>query len=148
ITVSTYKGYPDTRLRIDLNPLQRLTPPAVHHEQCWNSLFEGFVIAKDFPIPDRSNSELGLELPLDIMLAFSGATYPLDYLDGFVYKGHSTVLAPVRKSGNSVEWHYISSQDKEEFLDMEDLHTKWPEATNILEGVSPDEVTAKDIRHF
>lgn len=81
------------------------------------------------------------------MLSLSRVQYELEYLEGFVFKGHSTVLAPIRRVGYSVEWHYVGHPDKTEFLDMEDLKRLWPSEDSILEHVSSEDLRTDNIRH-
>jgi hypothetical protein len=49
------------------------TPLVDAERTCWLPLFYNPVIAKGFPIPPRTNHELGIEMPLEIMTALNGS---------------------------------------------------------------------------
>lgn len=42
----------------------------------------------------------------------------MEYLNGFVLKGYSTVLVPTLKSQNSVQWHFIASKGQDKRIEM------------------------------
>ena len=60
---------------------------------CWCPMFPSGIIAKDFPIPKR-HGEIGLEIPFNLMVVLGRVWYPMEYLNGFVLKGYSTILVP------------------------------------------------------
>lgn len=84
---------------------------------CWHPLFTNGVIAHGFPVPPR-HEEKGIELSFEVMITLAGVMYPLEYADGMVLKGPSTILiptalvpmtlVPTARSSNSVQWHFIS----------------------------------------
>lgn len=84
---------------------------------CWHPLFTNGVIAHGFPVPLR-HQERGIELSFEVMITLAGVMYPLEYDDGMILKGPSTILiptalvplTPVPKPpfSNSVQWHFIS----------------------------------------
>ena len=57
-------------------------------------MFQSFVIAIGFPIPNREHQK-GIELPLELMLTLGRVRYPVDCLESVVLKGHSTALIPM-----------------------------------------------------
>ncbi|MCJ1269118.1 hypothetical protein MMC22_009007 [Lobaria immixta] len=84
---------------------------------CWHPLFTNGVIAHGFPVPPR-HEERGIELSFEVMITLAGVIYPLEYDDGMVLKGPSTILiptalvpltpVPTARLSNSVQWHLIS----------------------------------------
>ena len=83
----------------------------VQAESCWLSLFNNPVIAQGFPVPERSNSEHGLELPIELMATLGGGRHAVDFEGGLVIKGHSIAFVPVKQYEDSIQWHMISSSD-------------------------------------
>ena len=83
----------------------------VSEESCWFSLFDNPVIAKGFPVPKRSNSELGLELPIELMATLGGGRHAVEFEGGLVIKGHSTAFVPVKQYEETIQWHMISDKD-------------------------------------
>jgi hypothetical protein len=81
-------------LNLILDYLRPIANPESELESCWHQMFKDFVIATEFPIPNRENQR-GIELPLELMLTLSRVRYPVDCLDGVVLKGHSTALIPM-----------------------------------------------------
>ena len=103
---------------------------------CWLPLFSNAVIAHHFPIPER-DQEPGLEIPIDLMAALSGARHAVEYQGGVVLKGYSTMLAPVQKSEDRVQWHLVSSTGEDEPLSYQDGIALFPCRVG-LEQVSLD----------
>lgn len=73
---------------------------------CWHPLFTNGLIAQGFPVRPRQE-ERGIELPFEVMITLAGIMYPVEYFDGMVLKGRSTILVPTDRSHNSVQWHLI-----------------------------------------
>jgi hypothetical protein len=78
---------------------------------CWYTLFSNPVIAYGWPIPFRDNDEKGLHTTVELMAALAGATYAFDFEGGFILKGFSTMLVPVKSYSNSIQWHLIQNED-------------------------------------
>ena len=89
---------------------------------CWSAMFPSGIIAKDFPIPERNN-ETGLEISFDLMVVLCRIWYPVEYLDGLVLKGYSTILVPTQKTEDSVQWHFISNKNQEEKIGLSSIDT-------------------------
>lgn len=99
-------GFGAFRIRFKTSPLPE------HEKICWHPLFNNPVIARGFPIPERSGNEVGLEIPIEIMAALGGARHATDYNGGLVLKGHSAMFVPVHRSADSIQWHLIRSNDE------------------------------------
>ena len=78
---------------------------------CWFYLFNNPVIAQGFPVPERSNYEHGLELPVELMATLGGGRHAVDFEGGLVIKGHSIAFVPVRQFEDTIQWHMISNSD-------------------------------------
>ena len=78
---------------------------------CWLSLFNNPVIAQGFPVPERSNSERGIELPVELMATLGGGRHAVEFEGGLVIKGHSIAFVPVKQYEDSIQWHMISNSD-------------------------------------
>ena len=78
---------------------------------CWLSLFNNPVIAQGFPVPERSNSERGIELPIELMATLGGGRHAVEFEGGLVIKGHSIAFVPVKPYEDSIQWHMISNSD-------------------------------------
>lgn len=78
---------------------------------CWLPLFYNPVIAKGFPIMYRPNYKLGIEIPLEMAAALVDAEQAVEYNGGLVIKGASSMLIPVKRRKDSVQWHLISNAD-------------------------------------
>jgi hypothetical protein len=81
--------------------------PTEEETLCWVPLFRNPVIARGFPIPYRGNGEIGLESPIDILASLIGATNSVDFQDGLLLKGFSSLLVPVKLTGDSIQWHLV-----------------------------------------
>ena len=83
----------------------------VRVESCWFSLFNNPVIAQGFPVPERSNCERGLELPIELMATLGGARHAVDFEGGLVIKGPSVAFVPVKQYEDTIQWHMVSNSD-------------------------------------
>jgi hypothetical protein len=89
-------------------------------DPCWLPLFCGASIARGFPIPPRQD-EMGLEIPLEIMAGISGVRHAVEYEGGVIMKGFSNMFVPIKRSGNRVQWHLVSSLNCETRLSYRDV---------------------------
>lgn len=86
---------------------------------CWLPIFCGASIFRGFPIPKRQN-EMGLELPLDIMVEIAGVRHAVEFEGSVVLKGFSSMFVPIRRSEDRVQWHLICNPDCETRLSYGD----------------------------
>jgi hypothetical protein len=79
-------------------------------ETCWHPLFLNGVLAHRFPCRPR-RGEVGVELPFEIMAYLAGSLGMVEYREGLVLKGYSTIIfpksPPPRADQESVQWHLI-----------------------------------------
>jgi hypothetical protein len=79
-------------------------------KMCWNPLFPHSVIADGFPIPKRANNIPGLEISFDIMANLSGVSYPINYSNGLILQGLTTMLVPTNlEDEDCMQWHFLSN---------------------------------------
>jgi hypothetical protein len=95
------------------------SPLHTTEQACWLPLFCGAAIASGFPIPDRG-SEIGLEIPLDLLAGIAGARHAVEFEGGVVMKGFSHMFIPVRKMDDRIQWHAVTSNDPETRLSYQD----------------------------
>ena len=93
---------------ISMSDLESITKD---QHMCWHPLFLRSVVAFDFPIPTR-NDEIGLELPLDLMIHSSGIDVLINHDNKALFVSLKTALIPtsVTHTG-SIQWHYLISED-------------------------------------
>ncbi|KAL1614376.1 hypothetical protein SLS54_009803 [Diplodia seriata] len=96
---------------------------------------EECIIAEGFPIPSRETGR-GLEMSFDIMVILGRILYPMEYLNGMVLKGRSTILVPISREGDSVQWHLLSSRNGT--ISMDDIPRG---KVTALEHVNIDELS-------
>lgn len=99
---------------------------------CWLPLFCGASIARDFPIPDRQD-EMGLEIPLEIMMGIAGVRHAVEYGGGVVMKGFSIMFVPMKRNGNRVQWHLISSPNCDTRLSYRDVLDRCQDRASLNE---------------
>jgi hypothetical protein len=86
---------------------------------CWLPLFNGMTIVTGFPIPSRGE-EIGLEISLELLAAIAGVSHVTKFQDGLVMKAFSSLILPVQKTEDRVQWHAITSQDSDTYLSYHD----------------------------
>jgi hypothetical protein len=105
--------------------------PLVDAEQtCWLPLFYNPVIAKGFPIPHRTDHELGLEMPLEIMAALAGAEQAVEYGCGLLIKGFSSIVIPIKRQRDSVQWHLVGNADGRR-IKYSDVRSRCPKRLSV-----------------
>ncbi|ETS81700.1 hypothetical protein PFICI_06702 [Pestalotiopsis fici W106-1] len=87
----------------DLRPL----PPGC----CWHKMFKNPVLVNGFPISRKTEPQTGLETPLDMMAALAGTTSVDQFGGTLCIKGFSSMVVPVRRSGDFLFWHLIYKED-------------------------------------
>ncbi|KAF2794843.1 hypothetical protein K505DRAFT_241282, partial [Melanomma pulvis-pyrius CBS 109.77] len=113
-------------------------PVHATEKACWLPLFCGAVIAYGFPITERAD-EMGLEIRLELLAGIAGVRHAAEYEGGVVMKGFSHMFVPVRRKGNRVQWHAVSSQDPDTRLSYRDALDQC-EARAPLEEVSLEDL--------
>ncbi|KAI9793060.1 MAG: hypothetical protein M1816_000958 [Peltula sp. TS41687] len=97
-----------------------LQPIREEEYSCWHPMFVGSVIARGFPIPER-RKEIGIELPFEVMISLGQILYPVEYEDGVILKGYSTILVPTNQGPDSVQWHFIRTNDRRKRIPMDSI---------------------------
>lgn len=103
---SLYKSKASLHFQVEFTPVT-----ADQSLLCWLSLFPDPVLALGFPVPHR-NDEVGLEMPLELMVTLCGACHVVSFQGGLLMKGQSTMLIPTERQngGNIVQWHLVSKK--------------------------------------
>lgn len=101
-------------------------------QSCWYALFSNPVIAHAWPIPGRDNDEIGLDITVRLMAALAGATHAFDFEGGFVLKGFSAMLVPIKSYSNSTQWHLIQNE-KGGHIDYAEVRSQCPERALLAE---------------
>lgn len=105
---------------------------------CWLPLFHEAVIVPGFPIPGRAE-EVGLEIPLEILVGIAGVSHAVEYKGGVVMKGFSHMLVPIRKKHDRIQWHLVSGLDPKRRLSYSDGLSLWSHRASL------DEVSLEDL---
>ena len=115
-----------------------LVPVKGFDARCWHCLFVGAIIARGFPIPLRlSQAQNDLELPLPIMTSLASVLYPVNCNGDLVLQGFSSLLFPTALQSGSVQWHYISNEDRNTQLSTASL-SEFDRVKGVsLEGLVP-----------
>ncbi|KAJ3580539.1 hypothetical protein NPX13_g22 [Xylaria arbuscula] len=79
--------------------------------QCWRHLFNNPVIVGGFPIPSRPKEITGQEIPLDMLVGLTGASYLSPFKSKILIKGCNTMLVPVARSEDCLVWHLLQTKD-------------------------------------
>lgn len=91
---------------------------------CWNSLVGPAVIVSGFPVPQRKNGVYGLEISVPGMAAMAGIPVASCFDGGFIFKARHHALIPVRRLGESVQWHMLNNYPKR--LDWDEIRRLYP----------------------
>ncbi|GAW26427.1 putative Pfs domain protein [Rosellinia necatrix] len=80
--------------------------------QCWHNMFRNPVIVQGYPILQKQEAYLGLEMPLDMMATLVGSNQITDFNGRAIMKGFSAMLVAMKATGDLLVWHYIFSSDQ------------------------------------
>jgi hypothetical protein len=119
-------------------------PMHIAETSCWLPLFNGMTIVAGFPIPSRGE-ETGLEVSLQLLAAIAGVSHVTSFDGGFVMKGFCSLIVPVQKTSDRIQWHVIASQDSETYLNYQDGLSRC-KSRLLLEEVGVDDL--KSTRAF
>jgi hypothetical protein len=86
----------------EYSPSKMLETPS----DCWKRLFPHGMIPGGFPIPSRDDAMKGLELSFDLMCHLCGLEYETSNASGLILRGHRSLVYPVYKIGDCVQWHF------------------------------------------
>ncbi|KAF6833865.1 hypothetical protein CPLU01_05315 [Colletotrichum plurivorum] len=83
--------------------------PPSEESSCWLDLVNrDTVIARGFPVPDRDTAR-GLEIPLPILVEMAGIRPVVEFRGGVVMKGLSSMLLPISRTDDIIQWHLVSA---------------------------------------
>nr|XP_036584029.1 uncharacterized protein CTRU02_06160 [Colletotrichum truncatum]KAF6793288.1 hypothetical protein CTRU02_06160 [Colletotrichum truncatum] len=83
---------------------------------CWLNLVSfDAVIAKGFPVPQRQE-EKGIEIPLAVLAQMAGIQHAVEFMGGFVMKGPTSMLVPISRNADIIQWHLVSSPNHRQRL--------------------------------
>ena len=127
------------RTRITVLPLQELA--SSQNYGCWHNLMVRSAIAHGWKIPERDGG-VGLEISFEIMTFLSDVEYSLTYNGGLILMGFSSILVPIERLGDGIQWH-LSTSDNETQI-----------RASIIEKLCPRRLFVEDVdeikegRHF
>ncbi|KAL9005434.1 MAG: hypothetical protein Q9188_001792 [Gyalolechia gomerana] len=86
---------------------------------CWYPLFTHTSMAVQFPVPPRIDG-VGLAISPALMASMAGIIMPVEYHGGFILKGLSTTLVPIREcdGGAAIQWHLVPTQSADGSFDL------------------------------
>ena len=85
-------------------------PPEEH--SCWLPLVDrSAVLCHHFPVPRRAD-EQGLEIPLQILCGMADIRHAVEFKGGVVMKGPYSMLVPINREDDIVQWHLVYGFDE------------------------------------
>ena len=102
---------------------------------CWHELLRSPIIAEGFPIPKRSVSGTGLEIPLHIMSSLVGTTRVNTFGGKVFIKGFSRMLVPTKQTGDLLVWHLRGNprDQRISYLDTVENHSSEVKPADIVQ---------------
>lgn len=98
--------------KIDFVFQEREKQSTTSNAQCWHNLFRNPVVVTGYPIPWRSETGTGLEIPLNIMAGLAPTKRVNSFNKKLFIKGFSTMLIPTRQNGPTLLWHLMYNIDR------------------------------------
>lgn len=102
---------------------------------CWNEVLGNSAIVTGFPIPERENSQHGLELPLEVMAELGEVPMATNFNGGYLLKARTLAFVPVGRKDNSVQWHMVRKGGTR--LQLQDILDLCPERL-LIESLDED----------
>lgn len=110
-TINEIRGNMSIRFRITLEHQQ--STGWAEPGSCWHYLFKHCVIVEGFPIRQRSERSLGLEIPLNMVARLIGTQHLHDFAGHTFLKSFSILLAPAEQMDNVLVWHLCHSNNED-----------------------------------
>ncbi|KAE8359467.1 hypothetical protein BDV27DRAFT_168539 [Aspergillus caelatus] len=104
--------WPDLICKIDYTLQEREKQYTPSNAQCWHNLFRNHVVVTGYPIPWRSETTTGLEIPLNMMAGLAQSKGVNSFNKKLFIKEFSIMLILTRQSGHMVLWHLIYNMDR------------------------------------
>ncbi|KAJ5364559.1 uncharacterized protein N7496_010272 [Penicillium cataractarum] len=98
--------------KIDFVFQERERQSTTSNAQCWHNLFRNPVVVTGYPIPWRSETGTGLEIPLNMMAGLARTKRVNSFNKKLFIKGFSTILIPTRQNGPTILWHLMYNIDR------------------------------------
>jgi hypothetical protein len=101
---------------ISVNPNEKL-----EQSNCWLPLFSAGILAQGFPIRQRPEAALGLDVAFPVLALLARLDGPMSYAEGIVFSGKSSILFPSRLLGagrDGVQWHFVGVDDPASTVDI------------------------------
>jgi hypothetical protein len=119
--------------------------PKFEDQTCWRQLFHNAVVVRGYPTLSRTQTQRGLEVPLDLMAGLGNADYLTEFDGVPVLKGFSNMFVATAISARSIQWHFLCSRDGGRISYLEARkYRKLLQSNDSLSGPSIVTVT----RHF
>ena len=90
----------DVEIRTCLVPIDE-----AEEKFCWHNLTGDTVIVSGFPMEDRGEQDIGLQIPLKIMAALGGISFGVNEGNGFSLQSRTAAFVPTSVTENRVQWH-------------------------------------------
>lgn len=110
--VSRSQSCPHILGKIDFVFQEREKRSTTSNAQCWHNLFRNPVVVTGYPIPWRSETGTGLEIPLNIMAGLARTKRVNSFNKKLFIKGFSTMLISTRQTGPTILWHLMYNIDR------------------------------------
>jgi hypothetical protein len=110
---------------------------------CWHGLFPNRVISRGFPIHDRHEG-VGLEISFENMVAASRCLSLLEYDNGLIAHGLTSILIPMAKLKKdfAIQWHLESKlkQKAYKLARISQILSNYPDLQNRLKELQPEKL--------
>ncbi|KAE9362769.1 hypothetical protein N431DRAFT_358055 [Stipitochalara longipes BDJ] len=101
---------------ISVNPNDNL-----EQSNCWLPLFSSGILAQGFPIRQRPEAALGLDLAFPVLAQLARLDGPMSYAEGIVFSGKLSIIFPTRlldAGTRGVQWHFVGVDDPASIVDI------------------------------
>lgn len=100
---------------------------------CWHNMFRRPVLVRGYPILRRTATQIGLEMPLNMMACMIRTSHVVPFDSAWYLKGFSSMLALVERRDNLFLWHHIyeNKGGRVSYFDHKDGSTMAVAATEI-----------------
>lgn len=123
----------DILVKIDFTVQEKKEDLEPANGQCWHNIFRNPVVVKGYPIQRRSEVDIGLEIPLNMMAGLARTQRANTFNGKLFIKGFSTMLVPKRRSRDLLLWHLLYNKDENRisYLDNTVPHAENVSAFNL-----------------
>ena len=107
--------------------------PTKINGQCWHHMFHNPVVVYGYPILRRPQSQPGLEIPLNVMVALLDEERINTFKNRWYIKGFNAMLVPTKCLDGLLLWHLLLNEDESYVSYLDSKSVEMDDTVSLVE---------------